>query len=174
MISNEKLYILGCLSFSAMTVSQLDNYPFLTADFEWLQLNLDFIHHDINFLHRCGLIELVIISGEPFRIYKITSKGYQFLREYLLSELDTYDLKFIDLSIVLNALDVLNPEERVLVVTHRCAALQREIDHLKECQNSLNKGNTTQLSKLDYYLHRSQVELAWIGETTNTSGRMKE
>lgn len=162
LISNEELYILGCLSHIAMTVTQLDGYRLLTPDFQWVHLDVDHMHRDMNFLQRRGLIKWERNPGETARIYSITDEGRRLLREYLLAETNIFDGMCLDFSLILNAFDVLNRDERTLVVTRRYAALQRKIDGLKEYQNTLDVTNTARLSILEYYLHRLQDELKWM------------
>lgn len=173
-ISKEELYILGCLSFSAMTLSQLDDYQFLTPDFRWVQLDVNHMHRDMNFLQRRGLLRWERHPGEIARIYSITDEGRQLLRGYLLAETNTFDVMYLDFSLILNALDVLNQDERVLVVTRRGAVLQREIDELKEYQNTLDENDTARLSILEYYLHRLQDDVKWINGIKDSSSQMSE
>ena len=173
-ISNEELYILGCLSYATMSLSQLDDYRFLTPDFQWAQLDVDLMHRDMHFLQRRGLINWERNPGEITRIYSITDEGRQLLREYLLAETNTFDVMYLDFSLILNALDVLNRDERVLVVTRRCAVLQREIDELKKYQSTFDETDIARLSILEYYLQRLQAELIWMNGLKGSRSHISE
>ncbi|HMM97393.1 MAG TPA: hypothetical protein PKC99_00160 [Anaerolineales bacterium] len=161
-ISNEALYILGCLSHVAMTVQQLSEYRKFTSNFEWAEVNSEGIYREMQLLQRRGLIKWIRNPGDLKRIYHITETGRQFLKDYLIIEINSSMEEHRDFALVVNALDILEKSKQRQIVNRRRLFVNKIISKIKKTQALLNKREKTRQLLLQYYLYRFQGELRWL------------
>lgn len=169
-ISNEALYILRCLSHAAMTSQQLSEYRKFTSNLEWAEVNSEGIYREIQRLQRQGLIQWIRNPGDLKSIYHITEAGRQFLRDYLLIEINSLMEEHRDFTLVVNALDILEKSKKRQLVNQRLVFVNKIISKLRKMQLLLDKREKTHLLLLQYYLYRFQGELRWLEEINGSHG----
>lgn len=169
-ISNEALYILGCLSHVAMTSQQLSEYRKFTSNLEWAEVNSEGIYREIQRLQRQGLIKWIRNPGDLKRIYHITEAGRQFLREYLLIEINSLMEEQRDFTLVVNALDILEKSKQRQIINRRRVFVNKMISRIKKTQALLDKREKPRQHLLQYYLYRFQGQLRWLEDIIGSQG----
>ncbi|GJQ36616.1 MAG: hypothetical protein JETCAE01_26260 [Anaerolineaceae bacterium] len=173
-ISNEALYILGCLSHVAMTVQQLSEYRNFTSNLEWAEVNPEGIYREMQLLQRRGLIKWIRNPGDTKRIYHITETGRQFLRDYLLIEINSLLEEHREFTLVVNALDILDKSKQRQITNRRRVFVNKIIRKIKKTQALLDKRERTRQLLLQYYLYRFQGELRWLEDIIGSQGSQND
>ena len=163
-LSHNDIFILGALSQGSMDIWELSAWLELGDNFPWTNLSRDKVHRALHYLRQEHLIEWAQDPIDKKRSYAITDKG----RQTLVANLKETDIinspSTFALDLVVNALGVLLPEERLELLERRKEIIISLLVTLEKIKEKLPEQSVTFKAILKHHEVSLQAEQRWLND----------
>lgn len=163
-LSHDDLFILGSLCHCPMDIWELSARLELGDNFPWTNLDRDKVHRALHYLRQDQLIEWALEPIDKKRVYAITDKG----RQTLVDNLKRTDIinspNTFDLDLVVNALEVLLPEERYDLLETRKEIVISLLDNLEKIKKQVSEQSVTFRAIVKHQESSLLAEQRWLDD----------
>ena len=136
-LSHNALFILGALSLRPMDIWELSARLKLGENFPWTNLDREKVHHALHYMRQDDFIDWSVDPLDKKRSYAITDKGRLTLVDNLKETNILNSAGTFDIDLVINALGVLLPEERRVLLERRKEIVISLLDNLAKTKKQL-------------------------------------
>lgn len=163
-MSDEALFVLGCLSQHTLSLQEISAHMHLDGDSPWTNLEQNRVAHVLHYLRIEHLIEWALDAQGRRCGYQITESGREVLAQWLQIPRITERTFILSFDLIVNALGVLSLEERRQLIDQRRTVILSRREQYESINNNLHANQVTHQAILQHHLACLQAELNWLDQ----------